>query len=162
MADDLKIPNGYHKSPAHQDWRSIQGSLDNLVLWIPTTPVAATSNALEVVRGSHLLGLLPTAQHIMTPMVDDPRIKETDFEPLPVAPGDVIAFSSFLVHRTGECGDGLVRIALSTRFNNAFEPTYVQRGYATPYKYAYRLDLMVPGFPTEAQVQDAVGVRRAG
>ncbi|MFP3693776.1 hypothetical protein, partial [Burkholderia sp. SIMBA_048] len=48
MSDHLKIPNGYHKTPPHQDWRSIQGSLDCIVLWIPTTPVSARSHALEV------------------------------------------------------------------------------------------------------------------
>src|SRR5258705_263262 len=37
MSDALKIPNGYHKSPPHQDWRSMQGSLDSIVLWLPTT-----------------------------------------------------------------------------------------------------------------------------
>ena len=154
MADDLKVPNGYHKTPPHQDWRSMQGSLDSVVLWIPTTPVTVSSNPLEVVPGSHRLGLLETAPHIMTPTVDDPRISDEAFQAVPVEPGDVIVFSSLLVHRTGETGDGLVRIALSTRFNNALEPTYVERGYVTPYKYSYQLDLITPNFPTVEQISN--------
>jgi phytanoyl-CoA hydroxylase len=148
MSDDLKIPNGYHKSPPHQDWRSIQGSLDNVVLWLPTTPVTARSHALELAPRSHLLGLLPTAEHIMTPSTSDARVREEDYIPVPVEPGDVIAFSSFLVHRTGEEGDGLVRIALSGRFNNANERTFVEHGYPTPYSYSYRKDLIFENFPT--------------
>src|SRR6185295_3252528 len=35
MADGLRIENGYHKTPAHQDWRSVQGSLDGVTLWLP-------------------------------------------------------------------------------------------------------------------------------
>ena len=93
MSDDLKIPNGYHKSPPHQDWRSIQGSLDCIVFWLPTTPVSSNSHPLEVVPKSHLYGLLPTAEHIMTPTVHDPRISPDMFVPVPVEPGDVIAFS---------------------------------------------------------------------
>jgi ectoine hydroxylase-related dioxygenase (phytanoyl-CoA dioxygenase family) len=147
MSDDLKIPNGYHKTPPHQDWRSIQGSLDNVVLWLPTTPVTAHSNALELAPKSHLHGLLPTVDHIMTQSTSDERVQDADFVPIPVEPGDVIAFSSFLVHRTGEEGDGMVRIALSGRFNNASEHTFVEHGYPTPYSYSYRKDLMVENFP---------------
>ena len=117
-----------------------------------TTPVAANSHALEVVPKSHLLGLLDVAEHIMTPTVNDSRIKDNMYRPIPVEPGDVIAFSSFLVHRTGEEGDGFVRIALSGRFNNAAETTYVDHGYPTPYKYSYRTDLMFENFPSKAEL----------
>ena len=88
----------------------------------------------------------------MTPTVADARITDESFVPVPAEPGDVIVFSSFMVHRTGEEGDGLVRVALSTRFNNAMEGTFVARGYPTPYKYSYRLDLMTPDFPSVEQV----------
>jgi phytanoyl-CoA hydroxylase len=152
MSDALRIPGGYHKSPPHQDWRSMQGSLDSIVLWVPTTPVTEASHPLQVVPRSHLLGLLDTVEHIMTPTVSDPRITEDQFLSLPMQPGDVVAFSSFMVHRTGETGDGQVRIAFSTRFNNAAEPTYIEHGYPTPYKYSYRTDLMVPDFPTPRDI----------
>lgn len=152
MSEALRIPGGYHKSPPHQDWRSMQGSLDSMILWVPTTPVTEGSHPLQVVPRSHLLGLLDTVEHIMTPTVSDPRITEDRFQSLPMQPGDVVAFSSFLVHRTGETGDGLVRIAFSTRYNNAEEPTYVEHGYPTPYKYSYRTDLMVPDFPKAADI----------
>ncbi|HTC29447.1 MAG TPA: phytanoyl-CoA dioxygenase family protein [Candidatus Acidoferrum sp.] len=155
MADVLKIPGGYHMSPPHQDWRSMQGSLDSIVLWMPTVPVKANSHVLKVVPGSHKLGLLDTVEHIMTPTVADPRITDAGFVPVPAEPGDVIVFSSFMVHRTGDEGDGLVRVALSTRFNNADEPTFVERGFPTTYKYSYRLDLITPDFPRADQI-DAI------
>ena len=152
MTGDLKIPNGYHRSPAHQDWRSMQGSLDSLVFWIPTTPVKKNSNPMEFVPRSHLLGLLDTVEHIQTPTVSDPRTTDDKFIPIPVEPGDIIFFSSFMVHRTSEEDDGLVRIALSGRFNNAKEKTYVEHGYPTPYKYSYQTDLIYEGFPTLADL----------
>lgn len=151
-SNDLRIPNGYHKSPAHQDWRAMQGSLDSIVFWIPLTEVNATSNPMEFVPGSHAMGLLNTVQHIMTPEVSDPRITEDKYVPMLVSPGDAIFFSSFLVHRTSERDDGLVRIALSGRLNNALERTYVEHGYPTPYKYSYQTDLIYEGFPTKAQL----------
>ena len=142
MADDLAVPGGYHRSPPHQDWRSNQGSLDNLVLWIPLTPVRG--NGLEVIRGSHKYGLLPTTDHMQTPEVVDPE-RLGPWEKIDCDPGDVVAFSSFLVHRTA-AGPGL-RIAISTRFNNAAEPSYIKRGYPTPYRTTYRLD--VPWSPND-------------
>lgn len=147
MSDALKIPNGYHKSPPHQDWRSMQGSLDSIVLWLPTTPVSARSYPLEIIPKSHLLGLLDTVEHTMTPTVSDQRVSDSQYVPVPMEPGDVIAFSSFLVHRTSEAGDGLARIALSGRFNNALEETYVAHGFPTPYKYSYQTDLLFKDFP---------------
>jgi phytanoyl-CoA hydroxylase len=152
MTGDLKIPDGYHRSPAHQDWRSMQGSLDSLVFWIPTTPVKENSNPIEFVPRSHLLGLLDTVEHIQTPTVSDPRTTDDKFIPIPVEPGDIIFFSSFMVHRTSEDDDGLVRIALSGRFNNAKEKTYVEHGYPTPYKYSYQTNLIYEGFPTLADL----------
>ena len=149
MSDELKVPGGYHKTPPHQDWRSIQGSLDNLVFWLPTTPVTTSSHALEVAPRSHLHGLLDTTHHIMTEAVEDSRVGLDEYKPLAVEPGDVIAFSAFLAHRTGEDGDGLVRIALSIRFNNANEQTYIDHAYPTPYSYSYRRDLMFENFPTQ-------------
>lgn len=148
ISERLKIPGGYHKSPPHQDWRSMQGSLDSVVIWAPTTPVPVHAHALEVVPGSHLYGLCHTVPNIQTPMVEDPRITDDSYVRLAMEPGDAVIFSSFLVHRTGDEGDGLVRIAYSTRFNNAAEETWVGHGYPTPYKYSYQLELIVPDFPT--------------
>jgi hypothetical protein len=152
MSDALKIPGGYHKSPPHQDWRSMQGSLDSLVVWAPLTPAGPRAYPLEVVPGSHRLGLLETQAHIMTPTVSDPRIGEEDYLALTLEPGDVAAFSSFLVHRTGEEGGNVVRIAFSGRFNNAAEPSFVARGFPTPYKYSYQTELLFEGFGAAADV----------
>jgi phytanoyl-CoA hydroxylase len=162
ITGDLKVPNGYHKSPPHQDWRSMQGSLDGIVYWIPTTPVSTRSNPLEVVPKSHLLGLLDTVEHIMTPTVSDARITEESYVPIEVEPGDVIFLSSFLVHRTSEEDDGLVRIALSGRLNNACETTYVAHGYPTPYKYSYRTDLMFENFPSPGDIATIFPAASAG
>lgn len=107
---------------------------------------------MEFVPKSHLLGLLDTVEHIMTPTVSDPRITDDKYVPIPAEPGDIVFFSSFMVHRTGEDDDGLVRIALSGRFNNALEKTYVEHGYPTPYKYSYQTDLIYENFPTLDEV----------
>jgi len=153
IADDIKIPGGYHKSPAHQDWRSMQGSLDSVVIWAPTTPVTQDRFPLEVIPGSHLLGLCETIDHIQTPMVSDPRLGAAEYVGLELEPGDIVVFSSFLVHQTGEKGDGGLRIAFSVRFNNADEVNYINHDYPTPYRYSYQTDLIVPNFPSQKDLK---------
>ena len=131
----------------------MQGSLDSVVIWAPITPATLDRHPLEVCPGSHLYGLCATEPHIMTPAVADPRVQEADFQGLELQPGDLAVFSSFLVHRTGENGPGGLRIAFSTRFNNADEPTFVRHDYPTPYRYSYSTDLIVADFPRPEDLQ---------
>jgi ectoine hydroxylase-related dioxygenase (phytanoyl-CoA dioxygenase family) len=154
MSEALKIPGGYHKAPPHQDWRSMQGSLDGVVLWIPLTDIDRDCYPLECVPGSHTYGLLNTVPHPATPMVEDARIGEADFVPLLPKRSDLMVLSGFLVHRTGARGDDRVRVAMSLRYNNAAEPNYVAHAYPTPYKYEYQLNLMFENFPAENEVAE--------
>ena len=153
MTEALKIPGGYHKAPPHQEWRSMQGSLGGVVLWIPLVDMDEQSYAPECVPGSHKFGLLNTEPHVATPMVMDDRIHETDFVALHPKRGDLAIFSGFIVHRTGARGDDRVRVAMSLRYNNAAEPSYVGHAYPTLYKYDYQLELMFDNFTADHQVK---------
>ena len=43
----------YWKVSPHQDWRSMQGSLDSVVVWLPLCDIDVALGALEVVPQSH-------------------------------------------------------------------------------------------------------------
>jgi len=146
MADRLKIPGGYQKSPPHQDWRSVQGSLDGLTIWAPLFDVGPADYALEVIRGSHRLGLLDSEPALPQQRVVDGLYNEADFEVLPLKAGDAVIFSGFLVHRTCERGGEAVRVAFSYRFNNVLEPSFVDRNFPDPYTYRPEPGLVTPGF----------------
>lgn len=146
MADRLKIPGGYQKSPPHQDWRSVQGSLDGLTVWAPLFDVGPADYALEIIRGSHLAGLLESEPALPQQRVVPALYSEADFEVLPLKAGDAVIFSGFLVHRTCERGGEAVRVAFSFRFNNVLEPTFVERNYPDPYTYRPEPALVTPGF----------------
>ena len=152
MADQLKIDGGYHKTPGHQDWRSVQGSLDGITIWLPLFDVGASDYPLEVIRASHRGGLLASVEDPFGHRIADGQIEESEFAPVSVRRGDVIFFSGFLVHRTGSAGGGMVRIALSYRYNNAAEPSFVARNYPSPYVYRPDMRLLQENFPTEADL----------
>jgi hypothetical protein len=155
MADRLKIPGGYHKTPAHQDWRSVQGSVDGLTIWLPLFDVGVRDYALEIVPGTHRHGLLPSTDDAFGHRLVDGAVPESSFVKLPIVRGDAAFFSGFLVHRTGEEGGEMVRIALSFRYNNAADPSFVARNY--PDRYAYRPDmrLLEEAFPLTEELARA-------
>jgi phytanoyl-CoA hydroxylase len=152
MADQLKIEGGYHKTPIHQDWRSVQGSLDGLSIWLPLFDVGVNDYPIEVISGSHRRGLLPSVDDAFGHRVADGEVDEADFSPVLLRRGDAVFFSGFLIHRTGAHGSNNVRIALSYRYNNAAEPSFVAHNYPSPYIYRPDMRLLQDNFPTAADV----------
>jgi phytanoyl-CoA hydroxylase len=152
MANQLKIEGGYHKSPIHQDWRSVQGSLDGITIWLPLFDVGIDDYPLEIVPGSHRCGLLPSVEDSFGHRVADGAVDERDFAPLTLCRGDAVFFSGFLVHRTGNAGGADVRIALSYRYNNCAEPSFIERNCPSPYTYRPDMRLLQADFPTAADV----------
>ena len=148
MADRLKIPGGYQKTPPHQDWRSVQGSLDGITVWTPLYDVGLDDYPLEIVPGSHVRGLLDSVPDMPNYRVPGELYSEADFRPLQLKAGDAVVFSAFLLHRTGEAGGERVRVSLSFRFNNVAEPHFVRRNYPNPYLYRPDPAIVTPGFPS--------------
>jgi ectoine hydroxylase-related dioxygenase (phytanoyl-CoA dioxygenase family) len=154
MANELKVPNGYFGLVPHQDFPSVQGSLDGVVVWLPLVDVDKDNYPLEIVPGSHKRGLAPMVNHgTSTWEVDKTWYDERDFVSADVAVGDVIFMSMFAIHRSSTNGsDGRCRISVSTRFDNADEPTFVERAYPTAYIRSVHREQYFEGFPDVAQV----------
>lgn len=143
QAEELKIPDGYFGLAAHQDWPSVQGSLDGVVVWVPLCNIDNCSYPLEVVPGSHKLGLRPTENpDDRTPWTisGDPSLR---FVPVIVEPGDVVFMSNFTVHRSGTTGKpNYMRVACSTRFDNGNERSFIERAYPSAYVRSVQRQLM--------------------
>lgn len=121
VADDLWNEG----TGAHQDWPALQSGLDTIVAWAPIWDVGPDNYPLEMVRGSHLLGLLPSVAGEHYSAIDTAGM---EFEPVPLQRGDVLLFSSFMVHRTKTPGHGL-RAAFSHRFENPMDKWFISHGY---------------------------------
>ncbi len=157
VGEELRVPGGYHRTPPHQDWRSVQGSLDAVVVWLPLVEAGSDSAPLEVIPGSHRHGLYPAQSDPFGNRVADGAVDEADFLPVLAAPGDVVVFSMFLVHRTGARQSSGVRWSASFRYNNLDEPSFAERDFPNPYIYRPREDLLVPDFPATEDLQDIFG-----
>jgi len=159
LSETLKVPGGYHRTPPHQDWRSVQGSLDAIVVWLPLVSVDRGFGALEVIPGSHLSGLLPTRRDPFGNVIDEVDIDLNGFIPVEVEPGDAVVFSMFTVHRTGAEQRAGIRWAISLRYNNAAAPDFADHGYPNPFVYKSQDDLLFDEFPSPEAVR---GIFKAG
>jgi phytanoyl-CoA hydroxylase len=142
----------YWKVFPHQDWRSMQGSLDAIVLWIPLCDIDVPLGALEIVPGSHKHGLVTT--DVVDGFGKVEQFSDEDFVPVSSHQGDALFFSSFLVHRSGNNVTDSIRWSCHFRYNNLEEPTFVVRGYPHPYLYKPQEELITPGFPSRDDLRD--------
>lgn len=141
----------YYRTPPHQDWRSMQGSLNAMVVWVPLVDVNESLGALEIVPGSHLWGLLPSEQDEWYR-----RVAEADrftYQSVEVAAGDALFFSAFLLHRSGNNITDSIRWSCHFRYNDVSEETFIARRYAHPYIYKAQQELITENFPTPEQLQ---------
>ncbi len=139
------------KLAAHQDWRSGQGSLDSIVVWFPLVDCNHDLGVLQLVEASHTLGLLNASgvsyEGSLENDFTDEMYKEFDMEA-----GDILVFSAFLVHRSGENTTKNIRWSVQYRFNNLSEATFIKRGYPQSYNYSPQEDLITPNFPEKNQL----------
>ncbi|MAI87140.1 MAG: phytanoyl-CoA dioxygenase [Candidatus Marinimicrobia bacterium] len=135
QSKSLIIPGGYFGFDPHQDYQSVRGSLDGLIVWIPFNDIDKNNYPLELIPGSHLNGLYPlkTARNEQA-VIDPASYSEKDFLSIILGKGDVVFMSYFTLHRSSRKGlEENVRIACSTRFDNCNEKSFIKRGYPTAY-----------------------------
>ena len=160
MSERLRIPGGYHGVDVHQDWPALQSSLDAVTVWIPLYDVDEQCFPLDVVPASHRRGLLRgrPSKHIYE--IEPAELEGLQHVPLAVPRGGVALMSGFTVHRSGLQGGDRLRFAFSHRYENALEPSFVERGYPTAQTRVVRRDLMLPGFPDVELVRSTYSTPR--
>lgn len=147
-------PDWYNGLPTHQDWPAMQGSLDAVVVWIPLVDITPGKFPLEVIPTSHKKGLLPFKKEKGYAHTEPMCYDDESFVPLSVPKGSIVLMSSFLLHRTSYEGeDNTIRLACSARYDNAMEPSYIDRGYPTALRRYIDRDLIEENFPSEREME---------
>jgi hypothetical protein len=151
-AERLAKKEVYWRLDLHQDWRSMQGSLDSVVVWLPLIDIDKSLGALEVYPGSHKWGLLEAEMadgygHLRS------KLDKAKLVSIEVKRGDALFFSSFLVHQSGTNVSQSIRWSCHFRYNNLRDPTFIERGFPHPYLYKPQEDLITPDFPSLDRVK---------
>jgi phytanoyl-CoA hydroxylase len=142
----------FYKVDAHQDWRSMQGSLNAIVVWVPLIDIDTNLGALEIIPKSHLFGL--RTNHIDTGfgMVALSEEENKTLTTVEVKAGDVLIFSSFLIHQSGENSSDAPRWSCHFRYNDLDESTFIERKFAHAYIYKPIEELLTKDFPKQEDV----------
>ncbi len=124
----------HYKTPPHQDWRSIQGSLNGIITWTALVDVLDEGiGPLQIIPKSHKWGLLDTEKDEWYRTIKDSRVNNEAFISVPMEKGDCLFFSSFLVHRSGAHNGVKPRYSLQFRFNDVQESRFASKGYISTY-----------------------------
>jgi ectoine hydroxylase-related dioxygenase (phytanoyl-CoA dioxygenase family) len=153
-APNLKIPGGYDGIEMHQDFTSLQSSLDAVIVWLPLTELDAKTISLEFIPGSHLDGILKGEITNYAYEVDLEAVDTSKMQRLEISQGDVLFFSCFLAHRTEKNPNAeKLRLGASIRFENAAEKTFIKRNYPYTMKETVNREILFPNFPSKEEVR---------
>lgn len=121
-------------APPHQDWRSIQGSLNNVVIWIPLVKIEKKMNSIKFVKKSHLQGLIKTRKDKWFRKINIDS--NFNFETENINKGDAFFLSAFTLHKSGVNKSNKARVSLQFRFNDLQDEYFIKNCYPSPYEYA--------------------------
>lgn len=148
----LTAQNEYNwRVPAHQDWPSVQGSLNGVTCWMPLVDVDEEIGPLEIVPGSHRLGYI---DHNMenVPCLEKENLE--GFLPQTMKVGDLLIFNSFTIHRSGtNVSPDRIRISAHFRYNDILEPTFVERQMPVCRTDVIHKDIKKPGWPSAEEME---------
>jgi phytanoyl-CoA hydroxylase len=141
----------YYKTPAHQDWRSMQGALNAIVVWVPLVDIGEALGALQIIPQSHLWGLQASEPDEWFRRINN--LEREGYESVQVEAGDALFFSAFVVHRSGNNVTDFIRWSCHFRYNDLSERTFIDRKYPNPYLYQPQQALITENFPSPQQLQ---------
>jgi hypothetical protein len=123
----------------HQDYPYVMDSFDGVVFWIPLQSVDTTNGCLSVAPGSHADGLRKLAlidpdntnnnKQKMMKIADQDALAALPKMTVPVELGDVLVFSTLLLHASGPNHADRARWTLQVRFGNFMHPVAVEKGW---------------------------------
>jgi len=125
----------YYKTPLHQDWPSMESSNDSLVVWIPLVDVTKEMGGVILYPGTHKLGNICDSIDGGFATIKNYDLNRYDEVQPDVNMGDIVIFSTFLVHKSGDITNGEIRWSCHLRYTNMRDPDYIERNFPNPYIY---------------------------
>jgi len=141
-----------HTVPPHQDWASMQGSVNSVVCWVPLIDINQSLGSIALVPGSHKEGLVTNEKVQSFGLVD--KYNKESFVSYDMKQGDVIFFSSFLVHKSGDNITSNIRWSTHFRYNDLNDKSFINNGYPHAYIYKPVDGMLRPDFDTMSACKD--------
>jgi hypothetical protein len=126
---DMTSDSNRQGTHLHQDYPYNLGSNNSVTVWIPLQDTIPELGSLRIARGSHKQGVIPNDAGVIS------SFPEEQLEPTTVKLGQVMAFSQFLVHKSGYNQVGDIRFSILCRYTYLADTEYINRGY--PYNFDF-------------------------
>ncbi|MCR9253801.1 MAG: phytanoyl-CoA dioxygenase family protein [bacterium] len=150
--ENLAKEKVYHTVFTHQDWRSMQGSLDSVVVWIPLIDITEKQGALRILPKSHKNGLVAQTLERGFGKVELSKSERAQMISVEAEVGDALFFSSLLIHESGVNSSGNIRWSTHFRYNNLEDDSFIKRNYPHAYIYKPITELITKNFPLQEDV----------
>ncbi|MEY4610206.1 MAG: hypothetical protein RL246_525 [Bacteroidota bacterium] len=128
----LAMSEHFYKTPLHQDWVSMLASQDSIVVWFPLIDLSIEHGPVIFYPGSHKLGPLTDKLENGFAEVPFDRSAYPKLQP-EVNMGDIVVFSTLLVHESGVITNNEIRWSSHLRYTNMEDPDFIDRGFPSPY-----------------------------
>ena len=133
----LDMPNNQGSIPTepHQDYAAHQGSSNSITVWIPLQNTFNKNGCLNIIKGSHKKGFIRDNFNWKTHKIPPNVISQNkansigNFEKIDTKFGEVLLFSTFLVHKSGLNLSNNIRYSINIRFNDVNSEDYAERNY---------------------------------
>ncbi len=122
----------FYQTPLHQDWVSMLASDDSVVVWLPLMDLALEHGPVVFYPGTHKLGPLTDQIENGFATVDFDRSAHPRLQ-VPLKRGDIVVFSTLLVHESGQITNDEIRWSCHFRYTNMKDPQFVENGFPHPY-----------------------------
>ena len=133
----LDMPDGLGSTltKPHQDYVAHQGSSNSVTIWIPLQNTFVKNGSLKVIPESHKKGFIKDSinwKNLKVPpnMLSEKKAKSLGvFKNVDAKLGEVLLFSTFLVHKSGLNLTNNIRYSINIRFNDLYSQDYAERNY---------------------------------
>ncbi|MES2798112.1 MAG: phytanoyl-CoA dioxygenase family protein, partial [Bacteroidota bacterium] len=123
-------------------------------VWVALCDIDISLGALEVIPESHKNGLQAKEMVDSFGLIPEDQLESEKFIPVEVKKGDVLFFSSFLIHQSGNNStENGIRWSCHFRYNDLDEAEFIERGFPHPYVYYPDPALITADYPSEGKVR---------
>jgi phytanoyl-CoA hydroxylase len=125
----------YYKTPLHQDWPSMEASMDSVVVWIPLIDVNKENGSILIYPKTHMLGNVSNAVIGGFAAIENYDLSQYEEVQPELEKGDIVIFSTFLIHKSGDILNDQIRWSCHLRYTNMLDNDFIERGFPHPYIY---------------------------
>ena len=113
----------------------MEASSDSVVVWVPLIDVNHENGSVIIYPKTHVLGDISNNVVGGFATIEGYDLSNYQEAQPELEEGDIVIFSSFLVHKSGEIKNDEIRWSCHLRYTNMFDEDFIERGFPHPYIY---------------------------